>query len=203
MGLFRKKKRKKNMPLGGESTQELLGAEYFTQYGVKTLTDEKLFFTIQPVNISVMSPENIANKIHAFTVVLTTHPELEIFCTDANECFDSNKIYVKELVKKERVGSVREVLRGDDEFLDKMQTETATSRQFMLIYPLRGLKPEQVFTTANSIEKTVTDQGFEIKREGIMGIQRMTGNYLRTALNGDMMPLVDGGQYLASERKGR
>ena len=97
--------------------------------------------------------------------------------------------------------SVREVLRGDDEFLDRMQTETATSRQFMLIYPLRGLKPEQVFSTITEIEKTVSDQGFEIRREEITGIQRMTGNYLRTALNGDAMPPVDGIQFLAPERK--
>ena len=34
MGLFRKKKRKKKSAFG-ESTQELLGAEYFTRYGVK------------------------------------------------------------------------------------------------------------------------------------------------------------------------
>ena len=178
MGLFRKKRKKKSA--FGESTQELLGAEYFTRYGVKTLTDEKLFFTIQPVNISVMSPENIARKIELFSLILIHYPTIEIFCTDANECFDSNKIYVRELIRKERVESVREVLRGDDEFLDRMQTETATSRQFMLIYP---------------------DQGFEIRREEITGIQRMTGNYLRTALNGDAMPPVDGIQFLAPERK--
>ena len=191
MGLFRKKKRKKKSAFG-ESTQELLGAEYFTRYGVKTLTDEKLFFTIQPVNISVMSPENIARKIELFSLILIHYPTIEIFCTDANECFDSNKIYVRELIRKERVESVREVLRGDDEFLDRMQTETATSRQ---------LKPEQVFSTITEIEKTVSDQGFEIRREEITGIQRMTGNYLRTALNGDAMPPVDGIQYLAPERK--
>ena len=120
---FRKKKRKKKSAFG-ESTQELLGAEYFTRYGVKTLTDEKLFFTIQPVNISVMSPDNIARKIELFSLILIHYPTIEIFCTDANECFDSNKIYVRELIRKERVESVREVLRGDDEFLDRMQTES-------------------------------------------------------------------------------
>ena len=177
MGLFRKKKRKKKSAFG-ESTQELLGAEYFTRYGV-----------------------NIARKIELFSLILIHYPTIEIFCTDANECFDSNKIYVRELIRKERVESVREVLRGDDEFLDRMQTETATSRQFMLIYPLRGLKPEQVFSTITEIEKTVSDQGFEIRREEITGIQRMTGNYLRTALNGDAMPPVDGIQFLAPERK--
>ena len=39
MGLFRKKRKKKSA--FGESTQELLGAEYFTRYGVKTLTDHR------------------------------------------------------------------------------------------------------------------------------------------------------------------
>ena len=190
MGLFHRKK----AALGGESVRELIGAEYFTEYGVKTVNDEKLFFTIQPVNISVMSPENIELKVRAFTVILTAIPELEIFCTDASECFDSNKIYIRQLAKKERMGSVREIMRKDDEFLDQMQTETATARQFMLLYPLRGMKPEQVFQTANNIEKVVADQGFEIRREGIMGIKRMSGNYFGTALNGENVPLVDGGQ---------
>ena len=83
-----------------ESVQELIGFERFTQYGVMVRKHELLYFIVQPCNISVMSPENVSLKIIALTNILTAFPELQLSCTDANECFDSNKIHIRHLAEK-------------------------------------------------------------------------------------------------------
>ena len=118
-----------------ESVQELIGFERFTQYGVMVRKHELLYFIVQPCNISVMSPENVSLKIIALTNILTAFPELQLSCTDANECFDSNKIHIRHLAEKERISSVRRQLELDSEELDHMQSETATARQFTFVYP--------------------------------------------------------------------
>ena len=159
-----------------ESVQELIGFERFTQYGVMVRKHELLYFIVQPCN-----------------------PELQLSCTDANECFDSNKIHIRHLAEKERISSVRRQLELDSEELDHMQSETATARQFTFVYPLRDMKPEQVFQTANRIEKAIADQGFEVRRAGITDIKQMLAQYFNTAMNGGAVPDVDGGQHFKSK----
>ena len=182
-----------------ESVQELIGFERFTQYGVMVRKHELLYFIVQPCNISVMSPENVSLKIIALTNILTAFPELQLSCTDANECFDSNKIHIRHLAEKERISSVRRQLELDSEELDHMQSETATARQFAFVYPLRDMKPEQVFQTANRIEKAIADQGFEVRRAGITDVKQMLAQYFNTAMNGGAVPDVDGGQHFKSK----
>ena len=182
-----------------ESVQELIGFERFTQYGVMVRKHELLYFIVQPCNISVMSPENVSLKIIALTNILTAFPELQLSCTDANECFDSNKIHIRHLAEKERISSVRRQLELDSEELDHMQSETATARQFTFVYPLRDMKPEQVFQTANRIEKAIADQGFEVRRAGITDIKQMLAQYFNTAMNGGAVPDVDGEQHFKSK----
>ena len=76
---------------------------------------------------------------------------------------------------------------------------TATARQFAFVYPLRDMKPEQVFQTANRIEKAIADQGFEVRRAGITDIKQMLAQYFNTAMNGGAVPDVDGGQHFKSK----
>ena len=49
---------------GRRSVQELMGIRGFTKYGLETVHGELLFFRVQPINISVLSAENIRQKIH-------------------------------------------------------------------------------------------------------------------------------------------
>lgn len=179
----------------GMSVQDLCRIETFTPYGLNAGKDEFLYFTVAPTNISVLSVENIELKIRNLTNVLTAVPELQVFCTDSSECFDDNKIYLQQRAAAERNYNVRDLLEKDGDMLDEMQTETATARQFLFLLPLRGMKPEQVFQTANRVEKVIADQGFELRRADKEQIKRVLSQYFETAMNGDRIPDVDGGQY--------
>lgn len=74
-----KKKTKKRK---GRSVQDLLGIKTFTKNGLQVGKDELIFFSVQPINISVLSHENIEIKIRHLMMVLSAVPDIEISCTD-------------------------------------------------------------------------------------------------------------------------
>ena len=180
----------------GQSVQELMGIKSFTEYGLATNRGELLFFSVAPTNISVLSQTNVGIKIHHLMMVLSTIPDIEIVCTDASECFDDNKQYLKELKEQEKSKKVREIISKDAEFLDRIQTETATARQFMMIWRCKNAKPEQIFQMTNTIAKTISEQGFEVRRMKKDDIKRFLALYFDASVNGEQIPDTDGGQYM-------
>ena len=180
----------------GQSVQELMGIKAFTEYGLATNRGELLFFSVAPTNISVLSKINVGIKIHHLMMVLSTIPDLEIVCTDASECFDDNKQYLKQLKEQEKSKNVRSIIAKDEEFLDRIQTETATARQFMMIGRCKNTKPEQIFQMTNTIAKTISEQGFEVRRMKKDDIKRFLALYFDASVNGEQIPDTDGGQYM-------
>lgn len=128
----------------GRSTQELMGIQNFTRYGLATSRGELLFFLVSPTNISVLSHTNIEIKIRHLMMVLSAIPDIEITCTDSCECFDDNQVYLQGRLHEERNPQVRQLLEQDMDMLDRAQAEMATARQFLFISRCKGMKSEQV-----------------------------------------------------------
>lgn len=183
----------------GGSVQELLGIKTFTRYGLSTKDGELVFYLVSPTNISVLSQASIAAKIHSLMMVLSTHPDIEIICTDSQECFDENKAFLQDRLRNEQNPEVKKLLRKDVEFLDHAQAEMSTARQFLFVMRCRNLKPEQVFAAGNAVEKTISEQGFEAHRMKKAEIKRFLATYFEASMNGDAMPDADGEQYLERE----
>ena len=177
------------------SVQGLLGIESFTKYGLATSRGELIFYQVSPINISVLSKISIETKIRNLMHILSTIPNIEITCTDSSECFDNNQIYLSERIEEESNPMIRSFLKKDKEFLDSIQIEMATSRQFAFIVRCKGMKPEQVFTMANRVEKVISDQGFEVKRMTKENIKRFLAIYFDASYTGERMPDVDGAQF--------
>lgn len=179
----------------GRSTQELIGIKTFTKYGLETAKGELLFYLVSPTNISVLSHTNIEIKIRHLMMVLSAIPNVEITCTDSCECFDDNKSYLQMRLSEEQNPKVRKVLKKDVEMLDHVQAEMATARQFLFIMRCKGMKPEQIFQTANRTEKVISEQGFEVQRMKKAEIKRLLAIYFEASMNGDQMPDTDGEQF--------
>lgn len=179
----------------GRSTQELMGIKTFTKYGLETAKGELLFYLVSPTNISVLSHTNIEIKIRHLMMVLSAIPNVEITCTDSCECFDDNKSYLQMRLSEEQNPKVRKVLKKDVEMLDHVQAEMATARQFLFIMRCKGMKPEQIFQTANRTEKVISEQGFEVHRMTKSEIKRFLAIYFEASMNGDQMPDADGEQF--------
>ena len=177
------------------SVQDLLGVKTFTKYGLKTDKGELLFYQVSPTNISVLSKDAITTKIRQLMLTLSAKPNLEFVCTDASECFDNNKVYLAERIDQEPNPLIRSLLAKDREFLDNIQLEMATARQFAFIVRCKNMKPEQVFAEMNRVEKAISDQGFDVKRMRKEDIKRFLAIYFDASFAGDQMPDVDGAQY--------
>lgn len=178
-----------------------MGIRSFTRYGLDTDRGEFVCFLVSPINLSVLSSVNIELKIRRLMTVLSAYPTLEILCTDATECFDDNKAYLQQRLDEEANPAVISLLKADMEMLDAAQSEMATSRQYLFLVRCKGLKPEQVFQTANRLEHLLTDQGFEVSRMSKSEIKRHLAVYFEASMDGDKLPDVDGAQYMEIEEE--
>lgn len=191
MAVKEKQQKKKK----GRSVQELIGVKTFTKYGLMTNKGELLFYLVAPTNISVLSHTNIEIKIRHLMMVLSAIPDIEITCTDSSECFDDNKSYLNERLKAEQNPKVRKIIKKDIVFLDNIQMEMATARQFLFIARLKNQKDKQSFDAANRIEKIISEQGFEVRRMRKADIKRFLALYFEASMNGEQMPDIDGEQF--------
>ena len=181
---------------GKNSVQSLIGFERFTRFGVKTDKAEIAFFSVEPTNISVLSAANIDTKIRYLMTLLSTAPDLEIIALDSCECFDSNKIYVKERLETEENESVRKLLQADHSFLDEIQAEMSSARQFMFAIRFRREKDEQIFNTINRVDKAITEHGFAARRMTKPEIKRMLALYFGTSISGEEISDIEGEEYM-------
>lgn len=185
---MRKHNKRKN-----NSTRVLLGLDGFTNYGIKTTGGELVVFLVQPTNISVLSHANVKIKIRHLLMVLSAHPGLEISCLDSCEKFDDNKRFIKRRLQEEENSAVCRVLEQEIGYLESKQIEMSTARQFLFVLRFtKGEKPEQVFQAINLTEKTITEQGFEVRRMDKDDIKRVLGLYFETTMAGEDVEDVDG-----------
>lgn len=193
------KKEKPQKKKKGRPVQDLIGIRTFTKYGLATNKGELLFYLVSPTNISVLSHTNIEIKIRHLMMVLSAIPDIEITCTDSSECFDDNKSYLNGRLSEEQNPKVRKIIKRDIGFLDHIQMEMATARQFLFIARLKDRKEKQTFEAANRIEKTISEQGFEVRRMKKADIKRFLALYFEASMNGESMPDTDGGQFYEAD----
>lgn len=179
------------------SVRKLIGFERFTKYGVRTDKCEFAFFIVEPTNISVLSSANIDSKIHHMMMLLNMVPDLEIIAADSCECFDSNKSYVRERLRVETNEAVRKMLKNSLEFLDEIQLEMSSARQFMFCIRFgrrMGLteNDEQIFNAINRVSKIISDHGFLAKPMTKSDLKRMIALYFGTSVSGEEIPDIEG-----------
>ena len=80
-------------------------------------------------------------------------------------------------------------------FLDSVQTDISTARQFMLVVRIKGGKADKQATCAD-IERKLREEGFDFRHMKKSDIKRMLAIYFDASLYGEQMPDVDGAQFL-------
>ena len=91
-----------------QSTRQLMGIVRVTPHGIVTDSGERVFFLIQPDNLSVLSPEVIRGRVRSLTMLLSTQPTLEILALDSRESFQRNKEYYLRRLEEETEPAVRD-----------------------------------------------------------------------------------------------
>lgn len=160
------------------STQSLLGVKGFSRNGIQTNGHgEIVFYLVTPTNISVLSRVAVAQKVKHLMTLLTAQPDIEIVCIDARENFDDNKVYLDERYNDEPNGKIRELLLKDKTFLDDIQVQMSTAREFLFVVRLRNESDEQSFSLLNRIEKCINEQGFNCRRADKDDTKRVLARY--------------------------
>ena len=160
------------------STRQFIGARKITDHSLETFNQgELVFFIVRPHNLAVLSTDNIAYKLHSMTTILKSMPELEQCGMNSRESFEDNKEFLKRRIEIEESEAVRELNRKDIEFLDQIQLQMATAREFVLILRFRREKPTVIMHQVNQAENLLKEQGFDIRRANKADIQRIMAVY--------------------------
>lgn len=160
------------------STAELVGISHFSRNGLMTQRyGEVVYFIVQPTNISVLSETSIAIKINQLMQLLSLQPDIEIICSDARENFEYNKLSLARKAENEDNLKVQLLLRKDMKFLDDIQLQMSTAREFMFAYRITHASNEQTLAVLNRLEKQITEQGFDCKRATKEDIKRFLSRY--------------------------
>ena len=166
------------MRKGNLSTQDMLGIKSFSRNGIQTNGHgEIVYFTVKPTNISVLSRVAVGIKIKHLMQLLSAQPDIEIICVDARENFDDNKLYLDDRAGNEPNKKVRDLLLRDKAFLDDIQLQMSTAREFLFVVRLRNESDEQSFANLNRIEKLINEQGFDCKRAERDDVKRILARY--------------------------
>ena len=181
------------MKKGNISTQDLLGVKHFSRNGIQTDGHGELaYFIITPTNISVLSRASVAQKIHELTQLLAAKPDIEFMCVDARENFDDNKRFLDERKDAETNPAVRALIEKDRKFLDDIQLEMSTAREFMFVVRLRNESDEQSFSNLNRIEKVINGQGLACRRAEHEDVKRILARYFGANIDDKPLDDVDG-----------
>lgn len=183
---------KKNKNKANNATQQLIGVHSFSRNGVMTDHGELVFFLVRPTNISVLSQISVAIKIRHLMQLLTAQPDIEICCIDDQECFDGNKEYLTDRIEEESNAKIRELLDRDRHFLDDIQVQMATARQFMFCVRIKQGSEEQSFANLNRIQKSISEQGFDVNRADKSDIKRFLTLYFLRQIPAEEIPDTDG-----------
>jgi len=180
-----------------QATQQLINTRAITDYSLQTYGHgELVYFIIKPSNISVLSEASVSARIYALMTVLKGMAEIEMCCLNSRENFEDNKRFLKSRVEQEDNPAVRKLLEADLTFLDRIQVQMATAREFLIIIRLRDEKESEVFPYLNRIEKTLREQDFSVKRAGKEDIKRLLAVYFEQNVTTERFEDFDGERWI-------
>ena len=187
----------KQMDKRKASTRQLIGTKTITDYSLQTYGQgELVYFIIKPSNISVLSEASISARIYALMTVLKGIAEIEMLCLNSRENFEDNKRFLRERMEQEQNPVVRKLLEKDLSFLDRIQVQMATAREFLILIRLRNEKEKEVFPYLSRIEKSLKEQGFSVKRADKEDIKRILAVYFEQNVTTEKFEDFDGERWI-------
>jgi hypothetical protein len=180
-----------------QSTRQLIGIREISDYCLRSPGHGDLvYFIIKPTNISVLSEANVGARIYALMTVLKGMTEIEMLCLNSRENFEDNKRFLQKRMEQEDNPAVRRLLQADQTFLDRIQVQMATAREFLILIRLRDEKEKEIFPYLNRIEKTLREQGFSVKRADSENIKCILAVYFEQNVTTERFENFDGERWV-------
>ncbi|MPM71273.1 hypothetical protein SDC9_118237 [bioreactor metagenome] len=128
--------------------------------------------------------------------VLKGIAEIEMLCLNSRENFEDNKRFLRERMEQEQNPVVRKLLEKDLVFLDQIQVQMATAREFLILIRLKNEKEKEVFSYLSRIEKSLKEQGFTVKRAVNEDIKRLLAVYFEQNVTTERFEDFDGERWV-------
>lgn len=179
------------------STRQLMNTRRITEYSLETYDgDELVYFMIRPTNLSVLSESSVGARVYALMNVLKGVAEIEMLCLNSRENFEENKGFLRRWAEEERNPVIRQLLERDQNFLDRIQVQMATAREFLILIRLRNQKGKDVFSYLDRIEKSLKEQGFDSRRADEEDIKRILAVYYEQNVTSEKFEDFDGARWI-------
>lgn len=179
------------------STRQLMNTRRITEYSLETYDgDELVYFMIWPTNLSVLSESSVGARVYALMNVLKGVAEIEMLCLNSRENFEENKGFLRRRAEEERNPVIRQLLERDQIFLDRIQVQMATAREFLILIRLRNQKGKDVFSYLDRIEKSLKEQGFDSRRADEEDIKRILAVYYEQNVTSEKFEDFDGARWI-------
>ena len=179
------------------STRQLMNTRRITEYSLETYDgDELVYFMIRPTNLSVLSESSVGARVYALMNVLKGVAEIEMLCLNSRENFEENKGFLRRRAEEERNPVIRQLLERDQNFLDRIQVQMATAREFLILIRLRNQKGKDVFSYLDRIEKSLKEQGFDSRRADEEDIKRILAVYYEQNVTSEKFEDFDGVRWI-------
>lgn len=144
----------------------------------------------------MLSEASISTRIYALMTVLKGIAEIEMLCLNSRENFEDNKRFLRSRMEQEQNPVVRKLLEKDLSFLDRIQVQMATAREFLILIRLRNEKEKEVFPYLSRIEKSLKEQGFSVKRADKEEIKRILAVYFEQNVTTEKFEDFDGERWV-------
>ena len=178
-------------------TRQLLGIKEITSYSLKTeFHGELVYFLIRPDNLSVLSESSLSARIYGLMTVLKGMTEIEMLCLNSRESFEDNKSFLRKRLEEEENETIRQLLKQDMQFLDRIQVQMATAREFIILVRLEPEREHEVFSYLNRIEKTLKEQGFIARRAEEEDIRWILAVYFEQNVTTEKFESFDGERWV-------
>ena len=176
---------------------KMMNTRRITEYSLETYDgDELVYFMIRPTNLSVLSESSVGARVYALMNVLKGVAEIEMLCLNSRENFEENKGFLRRRAEEERNPVIRQLLERDQIFLDRIQVQMATAREFLILIRLRNQKGKDVFSYLDRIEKSLKEQGFDSRRADEEDIKRILAVYYEQNVTSEKFEDFDGERWI-------
>ena len=173
------------------STRQLMGIDQLTEHGLKTARGELVFYLVSPDNLSVLSAEGVRGRVRALTELLRGMEAVELLALDSRESFQNNKHHYQERLEREELPALRELLRQDMAHLDKIQSTTASAREFAFVCR-RDEKSSDDAGFLKQLEKRIRDCGFHVRMADDQDMKRLLAVYYQQDVTTERFESFDG-----------
>lgn len=176
-----------------QTARQLMGIDQLTDHGIKTANGELVFFCIQPDNLSVLPTEEVRERAMALSNLLRTTNEMILLALDSRESFQHNQLWYRQRLEEETVPALRQLLRQDMAHLNDIQSGSASSREFALVFRLDD-KTANDPIQLSQIAKRIHGFGFQVRLAQEQDIKRILAVYYQQDVVTDHFPNFDGEQ---------